>query len=188
MVVQLDRGRNGALVVVVLVDADDTVQARGRDLLVRQPLSGLQAGDAAAVVGRAGGGQDIAREVPDAQKAIVAGREDALLATGDAVGGPCAGGAGLGEDIDSGDPVVVLKGGDVQRRDQGTGVFNVQRRFGGDAILCEEVVDRGAEELAVDEEFEGNRLFGVQEGVDEFREVDTAQGFTLSLVFMSPDL
>lgn len=43
--------------------------------------------------------------------------------------------------------------------DQSLDIFNVEGRFRGDSILGEEFVQRGAEELAVDEEFQRNGLF-----------------------------
>jgi hypothetical protein len=46
-------------------------------------------------------------------------------------------------------------------------VFNVEGCFGGDTVFGQEVVDGRTEELAVDEEFEGNGRGGVEEGVAE---------------------
>lgn len=63
----------------------------------------------------------------------------------------------------------------MQGRDQGAGVLNIECRFSGDTVRGEEIFDGGAEELAVDEELKRDRLFGVQEGVYEFGEVDAAE-------------
>jgi len=52
-------------------------------------------------------------------------------------------------------------------RELGADVFDAEGCFGGDAVFGEEVVDGGAEELAVDEEFEGDRGRGVEESVAE---------------------
>ena len=46
-------------------------------------------------------------------------------------------------------------------------VFDVESCFGGDAVFGEEVIDGGAQELPVNEEFEGDWGGGVEEGVAE---------------------
>ena len=56
-------------------------------------------------------------------------------------------------------------------------VFDIQGCFGGDAVFGEEVIDGGAEELAVDEEFEGNRGRGVEESVAESGESVAAESW-----------
>lgn len=53
------------------------------------------------------------------------------------------------------------------RWELGADVFDVQGCFGGDAVGGEEVVDGGAQELAVDEEFEGDWGGRFEEGVAE---------------------
>jgi hypothetical protein len=59
----------------------------------------------------------------------------------------------------------------VSGRDQGFDVFDVESAFSTDSVLREEVVQRCSEELAVDEEFQGDWLVGVQEAVDQCGEL-----------------
>lgn len=59
----------------------------------------------------------------------------------------------------------------VSGRDQGFDIFYVKSAFCADSILCEEIVQRCSEELAIDEEFQGDRLVGVQKAVDQCGEL-----------------
>ena len=59
----------------------------------------------------------------------------------------------------------------VSRRDQGLDVFDVECAFGTDSVLCEEIVQRCSEELAIDEELQGDWLVGVQKAVDQCGEL-----------------
>lgn len=48
------------------------------------------------------------------------------------------------------------------RRDQSFDIFDIQCAFRADAILCEEVVQRCAQELTINQELQGDWLLGVQ--------------------------
>lgn len=65
---------------------------------------------------------------------------------------------GVGKDINGRYPVVVLVRSNKKRWDEGFDIFDTQDSFCADAVLREEVIERGAEELAVDEELEGDGL------------------------------
>ena len=56
-------------------------------------------------------------------------------------------------------------------RNQSLDVFDVQCAFGADAILCEEVVQRCAQELTINQELQGDWLVGVQKAVDQCGEL-----------------
>ena len=71
----------------------------------------------------------------------------------------------------------MLEARDVERRDERTCVFDVQRGFSRDAILSEEFVDGGPQELAIDEDVERYWLVvGSEEAVYERRELRASQG------------
>lgn len=76
----------------------------------------------------------------------------------------------------------MLERGDMARRYEGAHILDVQRRLGGDAIGCEELVDAGAQILAVDEEFEWDGLVGLEKTVDEGGELVTAELCRLPVV------
>lgn len=174
---ELDARGEGARVLVVLVDAHGVVHARGDDLLVGQPLCALQAGDAAAVVGCFRRRQHVARHVPYPHQSVVACRQDSFLSALHTASRPCARPGRGGKNIHGRNPVVVLEARDVERRDQRARVFDVQRGFGRDAILGEEFVDGGPQELAIDEDVEGNGLVvRSEETVYEGRKLRAAQG------------
>lgn len=61
------------------------------------------------------------------------------------------------------------------RRNESAHVFDIQRRLGGHSIGGEEVIDGCAQELAIDEELEGDRTIGLEQAVDKSRELISAQ-------------
>lgn len=65
--------------------------------------------------------------------------------------------------------------GDMGRRNQSADVFNIESGFGRDAVFCQEIIERGPQELAVDEELERNGLFGREKTVNKSRQLVSAQ-------------
>jgi len=65
----------------------------------------------------------------------------------------------------------VLERCDVRRRDESADVLDGQCGLGRDAVRGEKVVERGSEELAIDEEFEGNGLLGGEQSIDQSRKL-----------------
>ncbi|KAI5297852.1 hypothetical protein KEM55_004154 [Ascosphaera atra] len=65
--------------------------------------------------------------------------------------------------VDGTDPVVVQEGSNVQGRNEGTHVLDIEGGFGGDAVRGQVLVNRGAKVGSVDEELEGHGLFETEE-------------------------
>jgi hypothetical protein len=63
----------------------------------------------------------------------------------------------------------VFKGCRKYRWYEGADILHVKRALRRYPICGEEVVDRSSKELAVDQEFEGNRLVKVKELIDKSR-------------------
>lgn len=72
----------------------------------------------------------------------------------------------------------MLKACDVQRWDQSSCVLDFQGVFRIDAVFCEELIDRGAQELAVDEDVERDAVrVTMQQVVYECRKLVSAQSW-----------
>lgn len=65
----------------------------------------------------------------------------------------------------------MFEGGDVRRRYKSAYIFDIQGGFGGDTVGSQEFIDRGSQELAVDQELKGDGLFGCEQVVHESREL-----------------
>ena len=59
----------------------------------------------------------------------------------------------------------------MRRRYKSAYIFDIQGGFGGDAVGSQEFIDRGSQELAVDQELKGDGLFGCEQVVHESREL-----------------
>ena len=93
---------------------------------------------------------------PDAEEAIVGGGKDAWVGCEWSLG-PCGGWGGGREDIDSGNPIVVLEGGGERWWDRGANVLEskggLRRKTSGLKVFGE----GGAQEGAVDQDVEWDR-------------------------------
>lgn len=63
----------------------------------------------------------------------------------------------------------------IQRRDERFDVLDTEGRFRADAILCQKIVQRCAQELAIDQKLQRNRSFCFQESVHEGGELVAAE-------------
>lgn len=61
----------------------------------------------------------------------------------------------------------------MKRRDESFHIFDIEGAFRADTILSEEVVQRCAKKLAVDEEFQRDGLVGVQKAIYQSRKLVT---------------
>lgn len=118
---------------------------------------------------------DLGTLVPHLEHAVVAARQDAIVANTHAGTSPLCGIRGSRQDIHRRDPIVVLVTCHVERRDKCLDILDAERGLRADAVLREEVVQRGAQELAIDEEFEGDRACRFQQPVDEGGELVAAE-------------
>lgn len=82
---------------------------------------------------------------------------------------------GGGQDIDGADPVVLLKGGEVQWWDCSTNILRCQGGLGGEAIGGEVFVNGSAKESPIDEKFERDWLGRLKKSIHERRERITAE-------------
>ena len=63
----------------------------------------------------------------------------------------------------------------MQRWDQSLDIFDIESRLGRDAVSCEKVIERGTQKLAIDQEFQRNWLFGLEEAVHKRGELVAAE-------------
>ena len=148
----------------VLPYANCAVHAGRGDLGAGEELGGFYAGGVAAVAARGRGADHVSGGVPYPEKTVVRGGEEAVLAALEVVARPAAGGGGGGKDVDGADPVVVLEAGLVCWWDQTADVLEGEVGFEREAVSVEVLFETAAQEAAVDEEVEGDRV-GVEHGL-----------------------
>ncbi|RBQ88301.1 hypothetical protein VDGD_20651 [Verticillium dahliae] len=120
---RLELARQPVRCLGVLPDDNLLVETGGCDLCRAQELGRREHLGVTATARRRRGGQRRAGPVPYPDETVVAGGEDAVLALDQVVARPAAGGRGGREDIDRGNPVVMLERGLVCGRQQGANVL-----------------------------------------------------------------
>jgi hypothetical protein len=164
---QLNLGRN--LPIVVVPNSDAAVHTRRHQTRVIQELDTLDRPAVSSISARC---QNLLALVPKSQQSIVTRRDHALVSsTCKVLASPFSSCRSGREEINTADPVVVFERSDVRRRYQSAYIFDIQGSFGRDAVGGKELIDRGTEELAVDQELKGDGLFGLEQTVHQSGEL-----------------